>query len=121
VAATFVNLSAAARRLATEDRVTIVCAGWGPCFSLEYFVCAGWLSRELRRLDPARLPDDGARAAESAATEHGQDLPRFLRSTDHGRRLIDLGLEPDLDLAAEVDRFQAVPELRDGRLTAHQA
>jgi len=117
VAATFVNLSAAARRLATHDVVTIVCAGSGPLFSLEDFVCAGWLSRELRRLDPDRRPDDGARAAEAAAAGHGDDLPGFLRSTDHGRRLIGLGFEADLDLAAEVDRFEVVPELRDGRLT----
>ena len=118
LAATFVNLSATARRLADHEHVTIVCAGSGPRFSLEDFVCAGWLARELRRIDPERQPDDGARAAEAAAAEHGEDLPGFLRSTDHGRRLIALGFEPDLDLAAEVDRFETVPELRDGLLTA---
>ena len=71
-----------------------------------------------RLIDPARIADDGARAAEAAALEHGADLPGFLRSSDHGRRLTALGFEADLDLAAEVDRFDVVPELRDGLLTA---
>jgi 2-phosphosulfolactate phosphatase len=118
VAAAFVNLAACSARLAEHPRVMVVCAGSGARFSLEDFVCAGHLVREIRRLAPHHVPDDGARAAEAAAREAGDDLPAFLRSTDHGRRLSELGFGTDLDLAAARDRFRAVPVLRAGRLVA---
>jgi len=119
VAASFVNLSACARRAAGEDRITIVCAASGPFFSLEDFVCAGQLVEEIRRLDgTGHHLDDGARTALEAHRRREGTLGAFLRATDHGTFLASLGCERDLALAAQVDRFDVIPTLREGRLVA---
>lgn len=117
VAASFVNLSACARRAAGEERITIVCAASGPFFSLEDFVCAGQLVAEIRHLaGSVHHLDDGARTALDAHSRQAEPLGQFLVGTDHGAFLASLGFERDLALAARVDRFLTVPTLREGRL-----
>lgn len=117
VAAALPNVSACARFLADRDRVTIVCAGSGPSFSLEDFVCAGRIVDALVELRPGARVDDGARAAVASARRHS-DLRTLLESTDHGRVLQEQGYGADLGLAAELDRFDDLPVLREGALVA---
>lgn len=118
IAAAFVNLGACARRVTAEDQITIVCAGAGPHFSLEDFVCAGRLVDRIRDFGGDHLLDDGARTASETHHHHDRDLEDFLHGTDHGRRLAGQGFGSDLALAAHVDRFSTVPVLREGRLAA---
>ncbi len=115
-AAAFVNLGAVVRRLAAAPRITVVCAGSGPYFSLEDFGCAGALVEALTDLDPDLVPDDGARTAREVWARQDGDVAGFLRGTSHGRDLAALGFGADVDLAARVDLSSAVPMLRDGRL-----
>jgi 2-phosphosulfolactate phosphatase len=119
IAASFVTLRACAARAAAERRIVIVCAGSGGLFSLEDFVCAGLLVEEIvRESSVERILDDGARLARETARTHGQNLPAMLRSSDHGRELVELGFAADLEIAADFDRFTFAPTLRDGRLVA---
>jgi 2-phosphosulfolactate phosphatase len=114
--AAFVNLSACAARAAREPRITIICAGSGMQFALEDFACAGALVEAIER-DVSGIPlDDGARTARDVWERRDGDLATFLRATDHGRELTELGLGADVDLAAQVDLLATVPMLRDGRL-----
>jgi phosphosulfolactate phosphohydrolase-like enzyme len=62
--------------------------------------------------------DDAARTALEVSRRQGRDLLEILRATDHGRVLLELGFEKDLELASALDRFPFVPSLRDGRLVA---
>lgn len=115
-AAAFVNLGAVVRRLARAPRIMVVCAGSGAQFSLEDFGCAGALVEGLTDLDPDLAMDDGARTAREVWARQDGDVLGFLRGTDHGRRLAELGFAADVELAARVDLSSAVPMLRDGRL-----
>ena len=115
-AASFVNLGACARRLASEPRIAIVCAGSGPLFSLEDFACAGALAEAVLMADPTVVLDDGARTARETWMRHGGDLSAFLRGTDHGRDLVALGFGADVDLSAQRDLSASLPILRDGQL-----
>lgn len=122
VAASFVNLTACARRAASEEFITIVCAASGAYFALEDFVCAGRLVEEIRKLTgTSHRLDDGARTAVDAYSRSGSSLEAFLRETDHGASLAALGFGEDIALAACVDRFGSVPTLRDGRVVAEPA
>lgn len=117
VAASFVNLSACARRAAAEDHITIVCAASGPSFALEDFACAGNLVAEIvKRAPEAHVLDDGARTALATYERREGSLREFLAATDHGRFLESLGFGEDLVLAAASDRFAVVPTLRGGRI-----
>ncbi|HMB71418.1 MAG TPA: 2-phosphosulfolactate phosphatase [bacterium] len=120
VAGAIVNRSAVVRRAGRFERTTIVCAGDSGGFSYEDFLGAGLLVEAIVReaSGPIRL-HDGARAAREVAAGIA-DLPGALRGTDHGRELEALGFGEDLGLAASLDRFERVPALRDGGLTAEE-
>jgi 2-phosphosulfolactate phosphatase len=114
--AAFVNLTACAARAAREPRITIICAGSGAQFALEDFACAGALVEAIEREKPGVPLDDGARTARDIWERRDASLAAFLRATDHGRELAELGFAADVDLAARVDILASVPMLRDGRL-----
>ena len=112
VAAAFVNLGAVARAVATGEVLALVCAGKEGQFSLDDVVCAGHL---LRRLQEAGTPLEMNDAAAAALELSGslEASPGFLKETAAGRALMDVGLEADLPLCAQVDRHEIVPEMRE--------
>jgi 2-phosphosulfolactate phosphatase len=120
VAGAVVNRSAVARRAQAFERTAVVCAGDAGGFSYDDFLGAGLLVDAIVRdaTGPVHL-DDGARAAREVAAGVA-DLPRALRGTDHGRELEALGFGEDLARAADLDRFDRVPALRDGGLWAEE-
>jgi 2-phosphosulfolactate phosphatase len=59
--------------------------------------------------DQAELVRDAWQAAASDLT--ADPLSRTLRVSRGGRNLIGMGHENDIDLAAEIDKFDIVPEL----------
>ena len=119
----FVNASAIARALASEENVHLLCAGTQGEITREDVLFAGCAAnRLLRKLsdaepeqnDPCRLAresyssllgDAGAIVQETAL------LHRELRHSQGGRNLIDVGLDRDIGVAAQIDRFAIVPEL----------
>jgi len=120
VAGAIVNRGAVIRRARAFERTVIVCAGDSGGFSYEDFLGAGLLVDAMVRdaSAPVHL-HDGARAAREVAAGIA-DLHQALRGTDHGRELEALGFGEDLALAAALDRFDRVPALRDGSLTAEE-
>jgi 2-phosphosulfolactate phosphatase len=119
----FVNLSAVVRRLAGERPIHLLCAGTRGQVTREDVLCAGALCELLREtVVDASLINDQARIAMDcwrAAVPHGARPPRALagelslalHDTQGGRNLMAIGLEHDIDVAAEVDRFDIVPQL----------
>ncbi|MCA9736049.1 MAG: 2-phosphosulfolactate phosphatase [Gemmatimonadota bacterium] len=113
VAASLLNLGAAARRAAEAQRVSILCAGRSDRFSLDDALCGGLLVRAL--LDAwggdVRL-NDGARAAAELA--RGLDCTvDTLAGTAAGRAVVDIGLGDDLPFLAQRDRHDLAPEMQD--------
>lgn len=127
----FVNASAVARALAPEERVHLLCAGTEGEITREDVLLAGRVAYSLLRELPGSKPEqnDPCRIAQecyqSVLSADGIDLSagadsRFeeiaaltqeLRHSRGGRNLIEVGLEHDIGLAAQVDQFAIVPEL----------
>lgn len=115
----YVNLSAVAASLRRDGAdVVIVCAGRNRRFSLEDAACAGALVRKLSESEVGMAWNDAAAMASEYDAVHGSDPERILRSSEHGRYLVELGFEEDLPICAAVDTITLVPVLKDGRITA---
>lgn len=125
--AAFVNLSAVCRELTSEREIEIVCAGTDGHVTREDTLLAGAIVDELSRLtdlplktnDQADIAADAWRAAVGQMTGSSL-LGQALRASRGGRNLIEIGHENDIDLAAEMDRFDLVAELdlQPWRITA---
>jgi 2-phosphosulfolactate phosphatase len=121
----FVNLSAVARQLKTEDcEPLVVCAGRGGRVSVEDALCAGllveaYLKRDRGKKAAKNLEElgDGAVAALSLAREHGPVSTQFLRETAAGRALEKIGQGADIKVCGNVDSIPEVPILRDRQIT----
>lgn len=111
LAAAFVNFSAVCEQLRVDPRpVHIVCAGGEgePC--LEDTLLAGALVDFL--CDTEVRLNDSARLAWDCFENHGRVLRGALDVSRGGEQLKALGYDADLPVAAEVDKFGIVPELR---------
>lgn len=114
VACAFTNLSVVADAVRDAEHLVLVCAGRVGRFSLDDALCAGHL---LRRLGDGRDLNDAARAVAALAGVVSAD-EAFLRSTEAGKALEQIGLDADLQICGQVDRHQVVAELRDQALVA---
>lgn len=116
--AAFVNLSAICRELTGEREVEIVCAGTDGHVTREDTLLAGAIVDDLSQLTdlPLQTNDQADIAADAWRSAVGQMtgrslLGQALRASLGGRNLIEIGHENDIDLAAEIDRFDLVAEL----------
>jgi 2-phosphosulfolactate phosphatase len=120
----FVNFSAVCRELVEEQDIEIVCAGTDGHVTREDTLLAGAIVEEVgqavpdidRQAEPALRNDQAEIAADAwrtaVGTLSGRDpLAAALRESRGGRNLIEIGQENDIDLAAQIDRFDIVPEL----------
>ncbi len=127
--AAFVNFSAVCRELSEElsspdtQGAAIVCAGTDGEVTREDTLLAGAIVDDLS--DHARLKlslNDQAEIAADAwrscrADLGGHDpLGRALRASRGGRNLIEIGLENDIAIAAEIDKFDLVPVVDVGTM-----
>lgn len=114
----FTNLGAVARSVAGDDHVVLICAGRHDRFSLDDVLCAGYLVRRiLRRVEGQRVLDDASQAARALAASK-KPTPRFLAGTAGGAMLVEIGMQDDLAICAEVDRHDIVAEVRNQVITA---
>jgi 2-phosphosulfolactate phosphatase len=119
----FVNMSAIVKRLTGERPIHLLCAGTRGQITREDLLCAGALGELLLEsaVDSASMNDQARIAIDTwrAAVPHGARPPKALagelslalHETQGGRNLMAIGLEHDIDTAAEVDRFDIVPQL----------
>ncbi len=127
----FVNASAVARALAPEEKVHLLCAGTDGKVTREDVLFAGRVADQLLREavtnkpeqnDPCRIAREcyqnllSADGIDLSAGSHVRfeeiaALTQELRHSQGGQNLIDVGMEHDIEVAAQVDRFSIVPEL----------
>jgi 2-phosphosulfolactate phosphatase len=121
VTGAFVNASAVVETLAGEGQIHLLCAGTRGEVTREDVLCAGLLAERLSQResidteinDQLLIARDAWRAFRASQRESdlAGSLALTLRSTQGGRNLIGLGLERDIEVAAQTDRFAIVPEL----------
>jgi len=112
LAAAFVNFSAVCEQLRQDTRpLHIVCAGMQGIPALEDTLLAGAFVDFLCEEMETQL-NDSARLAWDCYENHGRVLAGALEISRGGQHLRSLGFEDDIRAAAEVDKFNLVPELR---------
>ena len=106
--ASFLNGRAAAQFLeGSENDILIVCSGTSGEPSIEDTVCAGMLIDSL-----GGAVTNEAREAVALWNRHKGDLTGMMKEVSpHGRSLVDLGLERDIDFAATLNKFDILPVL----------
>lgn len=105
------NRDAVCERAVQDGDVTIVCAGTLGEVSLDDCLAAGAMVNRMVELghktsETALLVAQGTN---SLIHDRGS-IERALRSTLHGRRLINLGLDADIEYAARIDSSSVVPQ-----------
>lgn len=110
--ASLTNRAAVVRYLLEQQphTVWIVAAGWHGSFSLEDTICAGAIACALNAAQDSDCAGDDESIAAMALFEHWQTrLPQLLRYAHHGRTLMAMGCESDLDYCAQIDSVDIVP------------
>ena len=108
-----VNAKATAKRiLELNNDVVIVNAGTYGEFSIDDFLCSGYIIDCLLEAVQAELSD-------IAITSHyiyksNEDLHSFIKYASHYKRIMKLGLEADLEYCCRKDIIDKVPEYKDG-------
>jgi 2-phosphosulfolactate phosphatase len=125
----FVNITALSAKLAGEDSVDFVCAGTDGQPTSEDLLFAGAVVTKLATSSSWQL-DPIAQSARDAWLELAADpaapsarLLAALSQSRGGENLLAIGMQHDLILAAEIDRFSLVPSFdpRSGKITASDA
>lgn len=111
----FVNFSAVCRELAECEEMALVCAGTDGHVTREDTLLAGAIVDDLARQRSVELNDQAEIAVDAWQTAvrvmTDRPLGMMLRASRGGRNLIETGQENDIDLAAQIDKFDLVPEL----------
>jgi 2-phosphosulfolactate phosphatase len=111
----FVNIGAVVDFIAeVNDDFLLLCAGKNSAissFSLEDAVCAGMIVQRLSEKGIEPELTDAARAAQSLYKSYGKSIPKLLKTSDHGRYLIEQGFAEDLHICAAVDSVPVLPVL----------
>ncbi|MEK6265723.1 MAG: 2-phosphosulfolactate phosphatase family protein [Clostridium sp.] len=107
------NAKATAKRIIElENDVVIVNAGTYGEFSIDDFLCSGYIINCVLKEIEVELSD-------IAVTSHyiyknNEDIYGFIKYASHYKRIIELGLEADLDYCCRKDIIDMVPEYKDG-------
>ncbi|MFP4365546.1 MAG: 2-phosphosulfolactate phosphatase [Bacteroidales bacterium] len=116
----FINLSALAGWIATEDSdVLILCAGWRNRYNLEDSVFAGALAGILTEQGGFYTECDAAVAAMELWELARNDLPGYMEKAAHRHRLKKLGLDDVMDYCNTPDTTKVVPLLKGHLLVEH--
>jgi 2-phosphosulfolactate phosphatase len=118
IVASFLNLGAVARYCLRQARdFVLMPSGREGGFSLEDTVCAGGIV-EMVRKELQNTPElTDAALASGILYDHARgNLVAMFRSSVHGRYLMELGMEKDLEYCAQTDVTSIVPIYRDGRI-----
>ncbi|RJP74882.1 MAG: 2-phosphosulfolactate phosphatase [Candidatus Abyssobacteria bacterium SURF_17] len=118
VIASFLNGPAVIRLLEAEERdILIVCAGTLGSPSIEDSVCAGMLLESLHAGE-----DLATKEAISQWKEHRENLAGMMKfSSEHGRSLVMLGFERDIDFAAQQGLYDIIAVREDDSIVRKKA
>lgn len=116
--AAFANLSALAVDLEGASEAELLCAGTRGEITREDVLLAGAIVQRVIGQRPGQIAmnDQAAIAADAWSSLDIQShdpgkLATVLRETRGGRRLLEIGLDRDIEIAARIDQVAVVPEL----------
>jgi len=105
----------AAANSAAKDKVDIsmVCAGTQGSFSLDDFLCAGYIIDEILKDGEWDL-DDISFLAHYTFTLNKDNLKEFIKNARHARYLAEVGFDEDINYCCSRGVIDAAPVYRDG-------
>lgn len=113
----FLNISAVVNHLISLNTdLEIICSGRNNFFSLEDTVCAGMLISKLQTHIIDLELNDSAKAGIVLFEKYGNDILSMLKTSDHGKILLENGFEADLEYCSKIDLFNIIPYYSNGVL-----
>ena len=111
----FINLSAIVSAIQESERVELICAGTDGEVTREDVLFAGAIVSRLTS-SPTETNDSGRLALDAWKKIGGDqlspvELTEELRASQGGQNLIQIGMDADIRLAAEIDAATIVPRL----------
>ncbi|NVO20384.1 MAG: 2-phosphosulfolactate phosphatase [Bacteroidetes bacterium] len=108
--ACFANLQAVALWLIGNQKdVVLLCSGWKNTFSLEDSVCAGALAQILCSSGKYSHLSDASVTSLQLWNDSHSNLQKYCSQASHYQRLLNQGLEDDLNLCFLIDTSFVVP------------
>jgi 2-phosphosulfolactate phosphatase len=98
----------------TPIDITIICSGREGTFSLEDFTGAGMIVSLAQT--GCELSDTAKAALYAYEKARETGLTTFVGQTGHGSYLKEIGMEPDIALCTEIDKYPIVPRMVDGAI-----
>lgn len=109
------NARAVAERLIELKKdVVIVNAGTYGEFSIDDFICSGYIINCLKEKIDAELSDVAITA--NYVYENNKDIKGFTKLAKHYKRIVELGLEEDFEYCCRKDIIKVVPEFVEGEI-----
>jgi len=106
----FANLTAIAKHLIKLNKdFEILCAGRNNSFSLEDAICAGALISKIQALKDKPELNDTAKASVVLKKSFGKSILTMLKSTEHGKVLLENQFEEDIKHCSHVDNVNVIP------------
>ncbi|HYH02092.1 MAG TPA: 2-phosphosulfolactate phosphatase [Bacillota bacterium] len=113
----FVNIQTVIDYLKSANQdVLMVCAGREQNVSMEDLTCAGMIIQGLVAANREMELTDAARVALLIAQQAQPKLTEFLKNTEHGRYLIRIGMENDVEDCTVLNKFPILPRFTDGKV-----
>jgi 2-phosphosulfolactate phosphatase len=121
IVGSFLNLTAVVDFMREEKKdFLFICAGRLNSignFSLEDAVCAGMMIQKLMKDESLELIlSDSAKAAHALYKSFGRSVLKMLKTSEHGKYLIEIGFADDLKICAAVDSVPVLPVQIDNKI-----
>lgn len=116
--ASFLNVRTVARYLrnVNDRNIILVCSGWFSRLSIEDMLCAGALTWNIFDHKLPNSATDGVKVAFGLYEKYQNSIAQVIKSSNHARRLLDLGFERDIDYCSQQDLFETIPMLKEGMI-----
>ena len=98
--------------------LTLICSGTRDQFSLDDFITAGVIIKELSSLDKEIALSDFAQTALLAFKAFDWSLLEGLKNSVHGRDLLKLGLVRDLAFCSQRNKYNVVGKYENNEISA---
>lgn len=109
----FINLSAIVNTINNCEELLLVCSGTRGIISLEDTACNGAIIERLINSGKSVILSDAATIAYQVYLQYKENLVDMMKTkSEHGKKLIKLGFEKDIEFAATIDRSHIVPALK---------
>jgi 2-phosphosulfolactate phosphatase len=114
IVGSFLNLTTVVEFVKDENKdFLFICAGRINTigyFSMEDAVCAGMMIQKLMKVESLELNlSDSAKAAHALYKTFGRSILKMLKTSEHGKYLIEIGYADDLKICAAVDSVPVLP------------